>query len=226
VLITRSNLNHRRYGIDDDTLYVAPSSKHTDYSQPPLNNFYNGVLNTGRRRYAHPALSGKLPFPWLPAVAKTRAFGDGAKERRGVVLSLRRKTASKLNRGQRGGSEEAASDGSAQAKSGAANLPEDWMPRDRWDEASGLETAGADSQNETRQIGSSSSSSSNVNPWGDPQASSRPRPSRRELSFDPGSGVIALPDEANVWDDQESEGDDDEEHGEAVSPVGPLQLVL
>jgi hypothetical protein len=65
-----------------------------------MSSFYHGVLNTGRRRYAHPALSGSLPQPWLPAIDRPRAFGDGAKERRGVVLSLRRKKGKMLRRSQ------------------------------------------------------------------------------------------------------------------------------
>ncbi|EIW68814.1 hypothetical protein TREMEDRAFT_31663, partial [Tremella mesenterica DSM 1558] len=87
---SQSNLNHRRYAMNDETLYVAPSDKRTDYSQPPMTNFYYGVLNTGRRRYAHPALSGQLPTPWLPAKHRPEKFGDNAAKRRGVVLSLRR----------------------------------------------------------------------------------------------------------------------------------------
>lgn len=98
IMLMISSLNHKRYAMNDETLYVAPSSRHTDYSQPPLNNFYYGVLNTGRRRYAHPALSGSLPTPWLPQPERERRFGDGAKARRGVVLSLRRK----IGKGRRG----------------------------------------------------------------------------------------------------------------------------
>ena len=58
-----SNLNRRRYAQNDDTLYVAPEDERTDYvrsvlklgtehlshlsslqSQPPMANFYSGVL--------------------------------------------------------------------------------------------------------------------------------------------------------------------------------------
>ncbi|KAJ7768747.1 hypothetical protein B0H14DRAFT_3116710 [Mycena olivaceomarginata] len=53
-------------GYNDDTLYVAPEDERTDYSQPPMANWYSGVLNTGKRRYMHPALNGVLPQPWLP----------------------------------------------------------------------------------------------------------------------------------------------------------------
>ncbi|KXN82921.1 hypothetical protein AN958_02004 [Leucoagaricus sp. SymC.cos] len=63
---SQSNLNRRRYAQNDDTLYVAPEDERTDYSQPPMANWYSGVLNTGKRRYGHPALNGVLPEPWLP----------------------------------------------------------------------------------------------------------------------------------------------------------------
>ncbi|KAJ6460924.1 hypothetical protein C8R45DRAFT_1220848 [Mycena sanguinolenta] len=63
---SQSNLSRRRYAQNDDTLYVAPEDERTDYSQPPMANWYNGVLNTGKRRYMHPALNGVLPQPWLP----------------------------------------------------------------------------------------------------------------------------------------------------------------
>ncbi|THU93310.1 DUF221-domain-containing protein [Dendrothele bispora CBS 962.96] len=63
---SQSHLNRRRYAQNDDTLYVAPEDERTDYSQPPMANWYSGVLNTGKRRYGHPALNGVLPEPWLP----------------------------------------------------------------------------------------------------------------------------------------------------------------
>ncbi|KAH9006634.1 DUF221-domain-containing protein [Lactarius hatsudake] len=63
---SQSNLNRRRYAQNDEILYVAPEDDHTDYSQPPMANWYNGVLNTGKKRYGHPALTGLLPQPWLP----------------------------------------------------------------------------------------------------------------------------------------------------------------
>jgi len=49
--LARSNLNRRRYAQNDETLYVAPEDDRTDYSQPPMSNWYPGVLNTGKRRY-------------------------------------------------------------------------------------------------------------------------------------------------------------------------------
>ncbi|KAL1713458.1 hypothetical protein EV715DRAFT_211667 [Schizophyllum commune] len=95
---SQSNLNRRRYAQNDDTLYVAPEDERTDYSQPPMANWYAGVLNTGKRRYGHPALNGVLPEPWLPLkkgqtlVNSQRlpkdATGNGEPA---VVLSLRKR---------------------------------------------------------------------------------------------------------------------------------------
>lgn len=41
---SQSNLSRRRYAQNDDTLYVAPEDERTDYSQPPMANWYSGVL--------------------------------------------------------------------------------------------------------------------------------------------------------------------------------------
>ncbi|KAI0073303.1 DUF221-domain-containing protein [Panus rudis PR-1116 ss-1] len=56
----------------DETLYVAPEDERADYSQPPMANWYSGVLNTGKWRYGHPALTGVLPRPWLPLKKRQR----------------------------------------------------------------------------------------------------------------------------------------------------------
>lgn len=235
-----SGLNHRRYAINDETLYVAPSDKRTDYSQPPMNNFYYGVLNTGRRRYAHPALSGSLPTPWLPAIDRGKAFGDGAKERRGVVLSLRRKKGKMLRRSQADlldpQAEEAEDDDQGE-------IPEGWATGDILRDGStrptsAIQTPARDEEEalsgrggRRRMSGSATtaSSSSNANPWRDPtpSASLTPRASRQR-SYDPASGIIALPDEGNVWDDSGSEGEDGEhdQRGEPESPVCPPYCLL
>jgi hypothetical protein len=175
--------------MNDETLYVAPSSKHTDYSQPPLNNFYYGVLNTGRRRYAHPALSGSLPTPWLPQPERERKFGDGAKERRGVVLSLRRKLGRKeaKNRRRSEGSNGLGGEDGANGAADGGEVPSDWATgwdgrdaaQDRdaaasdengWGGVSGGYGVDAD-QNADDQGGmsgsrtSNGSTSSTMNPW-------------------------------------------------------------
>jgi hypothetical protein len=230
ILTDLSGLNHRRYAINDETLYVAPSDKRTDYSQPPMNNFYYGVLNTGRRRYAHPALSGSLPQPWLPSLDRPRAFGDGAKERRGVVLSLRRKKGKMLRRSQADlldpPEEGEGEDG--------GEIPEGWSTGDilrdgstRPSDAIGEpedESEQNEGQGQGRMAGSNSnlSTSSSLNPWGEPTPTPMPSQSvgraRQQTSYDPSSGVIALPDEENVWDDSGSEGEEQVQE----SPVSHL----
>ncbi|EKM55342.1 uncharacterized protein PHACADRAFT_255901 [Phanerochaete carnosa HHB-10118-sp] len=96
---SQSYLNHRRYAQNDDTLYVAPEDERTDYSQPPMANWYPGVLNTGKRRYGHPALNGVLPQPWLP-LKKGQTLRNGPPAAPGasstdttpaVVLTLRKR---------------------------------------------------------------------------------------------------------------------------------------
>ncbi|KAF7368952.1 hypothetical protein MVEN_00221500 [Mycena venus] len=97
---SQSNLNRRRYAQNDDTLYVAPEDERTDYSQPPMANWYSGVLNTGKRRYMHPALNGVLPQPWLPLKKgqtlsnnEHRGSPRASKDANGqaVVLTLRKR---------------------------------------------------------------------------------------------------------------------------------------
>lgn len=94
---SQSNLNTRRYGANDEGLYVVGQDPHTDYAQPPMSDSFPGVLNTGRRRYGHPALSGSLPEPWLPGIAPSPRPGtSGGAEvapvvRDALVLTLRRR---------------------------------------------------------------------------------------------------------------------------------------
>ena len=201
--------------MNDETLYVAPSDKRTDYSQPPMSNFYYGVLNTGRRRYAHPALTGLLPQPWLPAKAKPRAFGDGAAERRGVVLSLRRKRGKSFQRSQ-------SHDGSANGVSDSLGIPDGWTTGTRIGE-SGRRSSGGDGK--TGQMAGSTLSTSS-NPWDDrpiQAPSSGAKGVKKQISFDPEPGVIDLPDEEeNVWGEEADSGDDHD--GPLESPVSPIDL--
>ena len=238
IAIPRRSLNHSRYAVNDETLYVAPSDKRTDYSQPPMNNFYYGVLNTGRRRYAHPALTGSLPYPWLPVKATPKQFGDGAAQRRGVVLSLRRKVARKLRRTQ--GSD---TDGEGSG-SNSREIPEGWSTgrnlsrsrsRSKSDGGGPSRSGGTDTDVGSASDGLSaggggaklsSSVSSATNPWGDPT----PEPSRsgsgsisnlkKRMSFDPASGVIALPEEDNIWGDEGDEGEGSENESEGGTRWG------
>jgi hypothetical protein len=195
--------------MNDETLYVAPSSPHTDYSQPPMSSFYQGVLNTGRRRYAHPALSGILPVPWLPAIKRERSFGDGARERRGVVLSLRRKMGRTLRRSQSNGS----------GTVGEGGLADGWLRGENVDTNGGDFSNGSGSRSGSGSRAMSGSQSSN--PWGD----STPSRSqvKRKTSYDPVSGIIALPDE-NVWDNVDDEEDEEDEAEDEQSSGSPVSL--
>lgn len=108
VTASQMNLNRARYKHKDDNAYVvAKDAKvrfpqfcvisvqelklQTDYSQPPLSDVYYGVLNTGRRRYGHPGLSGNLPTPWLPQQKEAENQPPFISRSEGLVLNLRRR---------------------------------------------------------------------------------------------------------------------------------------
>lgn len=79
---SESNLNKGRYSHSGDGVYVVGKNRATDFSQPPMSESFPGVLNTGRKRFGHPALSGSLPEPWLPVLdrprnAETSGEGEG-----------------------------------------------------------------------------------------------------------------------------------------------------
>jgi len=194
---SQSNLNRRRYAQNDDTLYVAPEDERTDYSQPPMANWYSGVLNTGKRRYGHPALNGVLPEPWLPLKkgqtlvnqnnGNHRTKDDG----QAVVLTLRKRYNSLRSRSSRGNQEAGPSSPTADR---AHEIPPD--------------------------------AAAVANPWGDArpsvrraQAQSAPILQHR-LSFDHGSGVIMLPDNGDWLDLGESDEDSDEERPDEAQPTG------
>lgn len=63
---SQTALSRKRYAAKDDTIFVARRDKHTDYREPPTGGYFFGTLNTGRRRYGHPAITGILPEIWLP----------------------------------------------------------------------------------------------------------------------------------------------------------------
>ncbi|KDN52828.1 DUF221-domain-containing protein [Tilletiaria anomala UBC 951] len=105
---------------DDDTLFVAASDRHTDYREPPSQGtYFPGVLNTGRRRYGHPAQTGVLPELWLPipeeadanepepeeeymrtsaALEHARTTSSASCKQDPIVLSLRNRKPSLLSR--------------------------------------------------------------------------------------------------------------------------------
>ncbi|KAM6494958.1 protein of unknown function DUF221 domain containing protein [Amanita muscaria] len=196
---SQSHLNKRRYAQNDDTLYVAPEDERTDYSQPPMANWYSGVLNTGKKRYGHPALNGVLPEPWLPlkkGQTLINASRNGPRNHRpteqAVVLTLRRRFSS-LRRSVR----HLANDGRSFSPSRSTTLAvdtSDAMPR------------------ETR------------NPWATESVEEGISESRRtstrvgkmnnRLSFDPASGVIMLPDEDDwLFGDETEPSSDEDDYG-------------
>ncbi|KAJ7768530.1 hypothetical protein B0H16DRAFT_1716516 [Mycena metata] len=178
---SQSNLNRRRYAQNDDTLYVAPEDERTDYSQPPMANWYDGVLNTGKRRYGHPALNGVLPQPWLP-LKKGQTLSNNDHTRgsprskdpngQAVVLTLRKRSSVRRPRMQ---SEYIVSDNVSSASAPPA---------------------------------SDSSEAGGSNPWRETRRS-QTTPLSHRLSFDPASGVINLPDDEWIPDDDDEDSDED-----------------
>ncbi|KAG0176708.1 hypothetical protein DFQ28_006940 [Apophysomyces sp. BC1034] len=61
------SLKRRRTVLDEDD-YDAEPRRYTDFREPPM-TLLDGILNTGMKRYGHPALLGVLPQLWLPIKA-------------------------------------------------------------------------------------------------------------------------------------------------------------
>ncbi|PFH48588.1 hypothetical protein AMATHDRAFT_65071 [Amanita thiersii Skay4041] len=197
---SQSHLNRRRYAQNDDTLYVAPEDERTDYSQPPMANWYSGILNTGKKRYGHPALTGVLPEPWLPLkkgqTLVNSAARNGARVNKdggqAVVLTLRNRF-SGLRRGARhflkNGGNVMMRHSSSIPVEDSATVDSLWM--------NGMPMAEGSSVQRPRQEQTQSSSST----------------LHHRLSFDPASGVIMLPDDGdwlldNAMSSEEDETDD------------------
>lgn len=208
---SQSGLNHKRYAVNDETLYVAPADKHTDYSQPPMNTFYYGVLDTGKRRYGHPALTGALPTPWLPAKERPAAFGDAAASRRGIVLSLRRKINRRLRRKQ---TNEDDGDQSRNSNTDISGLPRSSGSHTPSDPGLGASGPGMSSS-------TYSNSTLNANPWARDPTPSPSGGARNLPNFDTSSEVIAHPEE-NLWEDDGEDEDATPLDSDEVpaSPVG------
>ncbi|TCD61780.1 hypothetical protein EIP91_007958 [Steccherinum ochraceum] len=198
---SQSNLNRRRYAQNDETLYVAPEDERTDYSQPPMANWYSGVLNTGKRRYGHPALNGVLPQPWLP-LKKGQSITNGGHpdiagiphDAKPVVLTLRKRFSLRP-------APAAASDGVPQQPSSTRRPDGDDTAHDDQSHAPSLNDA---SRNPWDEDGSTAGPSR-----GRTGASSHGRHLSHRLSFDHASGVIMLPDD----EDWLEESDSDEDYG-------------
>lgn len=67
---SQTNLNVKRYNREDETLFIPGENEFTDNSEPPMSTVYWGILDTGRNRYAHPAISGRMPLPQLPVIRR------------------------------------------------------------------------------------------------------------------------------------------------------------
>ncbi|PCH41949.1 DUF221-domain-containing protein [Wolfiporia cocos MD-104 SS10] len=174
---SQSNLNRRRYAQNDDTLYVAPEDERTDYSQPPMSHWYTGILNTGKRRYGHPALNGVLPSPWLPqkkgratvSNGSTSAPGSSSQDQNAAVVVTVRKRRSNIR--------------NETHRVRAETTPVDFLttPEPR-----------------TGELLSPRSPVVDLNPWQDTPASPLRSVLHHRLSYDDGSGVIMLP-EGDSW---------------------------
>ncbi|KAF9244266.1 hypothetical protein BU15DRAFT_86167 [Melanogaster broomeanus] len=193
---SQSNLSRRRYGHNDETLYVAPEDERTDYSQPPMANWYRGVLNTGKRRYGHPAFTGVLPEPWLP-LKKGQTLMNGLRNgvtrttlgsTQGIVLNLRNRY---------------------------SMLRHKVAVARRSRTTTNGETGEVTSPQEEHALVSDASAS---NPWADANAGiSRSQSAlNHRLSFDPASGVIMLPEDDDwLAEDYDSS---DEDYGNVTPP--------
>ncbi|KAA1112396.1 hypothetical protein PGTUg99_018016 [Puccinia graminis f. sp. tritici] len=65
---SQTNLNVKRYNHKDETLFIPGETEFTDNNEPPMLTVYWGILDTGTNRYAHPAISGRMPLPQLPVI--------------------------------------------------------------------------------------------------------------------------------------------------------------
>ncbi|KAH7090850.1 DUF221-domain-containing protein [Auriculariales sp. MPI-PUGE-AT-0066] len=220
---SQSNLNRRRYAQNDETLYVAPEDDRTDYSQPPMANWYNGVLNTGKRRYGHPAMTGVLPQPWLP-IKKGQSLANNAPVTPGRKVGWRERLAGRgappgaANGSEGGAGEDAVVLTLRRRRSGVRpDIRKTSLGPERRQSAP-LPSTGTPGQNPgaagdgvpSGGIGQSSESLGALNPWD--TASTR---RGRRLSFDAATGIINLPD-----------GDDDEELERGHAGIGGTPVVV
>ncbi|CAE6531156.1 unnamed protein product [Rhizoctonia solani] len=188
VSASQSHLNKRRYAQNDETLYVAPEDERTDYSQQPMANWYWGVLNTGRRRYGHPALTGVLPTPWLPLrkgqtlanYIEAPSSEDGPADKNdAVVLTLRKRRTSRQRREARRSSR-AHTSGASSALNGHNGPPE--ASDNPWRE------------NSTGSGDRSGNGSENNN---------------HRLDFDHATGIIMLPEDSDWMGEDESSAEEE-----------------
>ncbi|KAI9303434.1 hypothetical protein BJ944DRAFT_250680 [Cunninghamella echinulata] len=65
------SIGRRRRAVLDEDDFEAEGRKYTNFKEPPM-TLLDGILNTGMKRYAHPAFLGVLPSLWLPNKAKKK----------------------------------------------------------------------------------------------------------------------------------------------------------
>ncbi|GJJ13051.1 hypothetical protein Clacol_007300 [Clathrus columnatus] len=208
VSLSQSNLSRRRYAQNDETLYVAPEDDRTDYSQPPMQGWYPGVLNTGKRRYGHPALTGVLPQPWLP-IKKGQSLANRIERESGprdqaVVLTLRKKY-SIARRDARDFVKNATSlpaSPLSQPPIAQSSTPtfthQQHVNSNPWQDRRG---------SDSEALGQHSPQTSTTRPT-TRHSHSTPAPLNHRLSFDHATGVIMLPDDDGEWliqEDSDSE---------------------
>ncbi|KZV64260.1 DUF221-domain-containing protein [Peniophora sp. CONT] len=197
---SQSNLNRSRYAQNDDTLYVAPEDMRTDYSQPPMANWYNGVLNTGKRRFGHPALTGSLPTPWLPLKkGETLANRNGEPQSsEAVVLTLRNRYS--MARRAVGRSRDALQTSLQPSSSQTASQSAPPSPS-----GDGEHQRLIDRPSTTR-------------------SRTTPHALSHRLSYDFASGVIVLPEDADAWlgleEEEEEVESGDEDYGDVIGVGG------
>jgi calcium permeable stress-gated cation channel len=172
-------------------------------------------FSTGKRRYGHPALNGVLPTPWLP-LKKGQTLANGqrngashgkADANDAVVLTLRKRNS--LNRRSRRVS-------ATNRRASASNLNL-LIPELHNDDSTPASAPPADT-------------SSSSNPWQDAHRTggtalrsqtmpNQPHQLTHRLSYDHASGIIMLPDDS--WLDDEDR-DSDSDYGSTPSPAsGP-----
>ncbi|QRW20616.1 membrane protein [Rhizoctonia solani] len=170
------------------TEYLSPEDERTDYSQQPMANWYWGVLNTGRRRYGHPVLTGVLPTPWLPLkkgqtlanyIEAQSSEGGPADKGDAVVLTLRKRRTSRQRRDARRSSR-AHTPGASSAPSGHTDTP--GVNDNPWREDSTASGSGIQSANGSQ------------NP--------------HKLVYDHATGVIMLPEDSDWMGEDESSADE------------------
>lgn len=170
-----------------------------------MTNWYNGVLNTGKRRYGHPALTGVLPTPWLPlkkdqTLANHIDHDDSSKGGDGnaVVLTLRRRYSAVRKRGQ----------AAFAGVTGKQPASETHDGQDGHPDATQQDTAGG------TQTAPSRRSTTNVVGTSTDERTLPTRAASHRLSFDPATGIITLPDGEIFYDRLENGQDSDSDYGE------------